>query len=154
VAIIRSLREDDLGSCAAIIDETPLWSRYGLTGDRLVGLLRPALAGGTDLLLAAEGEGGAAAGFAWWMRRGTFGRSPYLRLIGVSGSRRSGGIGAELLASSEAALKEGAREAFLLVSDFNEAARRFYRRQGWEEVGRLPDYVVEGVAEVIMWKRL
>lgn len=153
MAIIRSLREDDLVACAGIVDETPLWARYNLTGERIAGLLRAALAAGSDLLLAAE-EGGAAAGFAWWMRRGAFGRSPYLRLIGVSGSRRSSGIGAGLLATSEAALKPEAREAFLLVSDFNEAAQRFYRSLGWTEVGRLEDYVVAGVAEVMMWKRL
>ncbi len=44
--------------------------------------------------------------------------------------------------------------AFLLVSDFNEDAQRFYEREGYLRVGPLPGLVLPDVAELLYWKRL
>jgi ribosomal protein S18 acetylase RimI-like enzyme len=46
-----------------------------------------------------------------------------------------------------------AADAFLLVAHDNDGALRLYRRRGYAEVGRLPDYVREGVTEVVLRKR-
>jgi RimJ/RimL family protein N-acetyltransferase len=40
------------------------------------------------------------------------------------------------------------------VSSFNERARRLYERHGYAAAGELKDYIVEGVSETLMHKRL
>jgi ribosomal protein S18 acetylase RimI-like enzyme len=42
---------------------------------------------------------------------------------------------------------------FLLVSSFNAGARALYERLGYEQAGELPDYVIDGHSEILMWKR-
>ena len=46
------------------------------------------------------------------------------------------------------------RDLFLLVSDFNTDAQRFYQRLGFQQVGLLEDYVIPGVGELIYRKRV
>jgi ribosomal protein S18 acetylase RimI-like enzyme len=75
-------------------------------------------------------------------------------MIAVAPDRRSGGLGARLLAAFETIAVQEGGDAFLLVSDFNTDAQRFYGRHGYVEVGRVPGYVLPGVAELLMWKRL
>ncbi len=46
------------------------------------------------------------------------------------------------------------RDIFLLVSDFNHDAQRFYNRLGYQQVGKLDDYVMQGVSELVFRKRV
>ncbi|MCZ7547197.1 MAG: GNAT family N-acetyltransferase [Anaerolineae bacterium] len=64
------------------------------------------------------------------------------------------GIGAALLGEAERRAASVSREMFLLVSDFNVAAQRFYQRHDYQQVGAIPGYVLPDVAELIFWKRL
>jgi ribosomal protein S18 acetylase RimI-like enzyme len=95
---------------------------------------------------------GAPVGFARFHPRGALG-APYLASIAVDPAARSRGVGAALLAAGEARFA-GARWMFLCVSDFNPRARALYERHGYRPVGALPDYVVDGHAELLMVKRL
>lgn len=97
---------------------------------------------------------GAFAGFAWWLQRGAFGRSGYVKLIGAHRNHRSEGVGTALMDAAETALFDtaGRRDVFLLVSAFNDGARRFYERRGYEEVGTIEEYVEAGIDEVLMRK--
>jgi ribosomal protein S18 acetylase RimI-like enzyme len=150
--VVRELRAEDAPACGAIVGATALWQRSGLGAEHAAALLATAASGG-DTVLVLEVDG-VLAGFAWIDRRGAFGRSSYLRMIAIDPARRSGGLGAVLMQAFESiAASEGA-DGFLMVSDFNTDAQRFYRRLGWTEVGRVPDYVMAGVAEVVMWKRV
>jgi ribosomal protein S18 acetylase RimI-like enzyme len=151
-AVVRELCAEDAPACGAIVGATPLWQRSGLGAERAAALLASAATGG-DTVLVLEVDG-TLAGFAWIDRHGAFGRSSYLRMIAVDPARRSAGLGAVLMEAFDAiAAREGA-DAFLMVSDFNADAQRFYRRLGWSEVGRVPDYVLPGVVELVMWKRV
>ncbi len=101
--------------------------------------------------LVARG-GGAPLGFARFHPRGVAG-SPYLASIAVDGAARGLGVGSALLAAGEARFAS-ARWMFLCVSSFNARARALYERRGYRTVGELPDYVVDGFAEILMVKRL
>jgi len=41
---------------------------------------------------------------------------------------------------------------FLCVSSFNHRAQTFYERLGYQRVGELPDFLVQGQAEILMRK--
>jgi ribosomal protein S18 acetylase RimI-like enzyme len=58
------------------------------------------------------------------------------------------------MAEAEARMGESVNDVFLLVSDFNTRAARFYQRLGYQQVGAIPDYVVSGITELIFRKRL
>jgi [ribosomal protein S18]-alanine N-acetyltransferase len=101
--------------------------------------------------LVARREG-VPVGFARLHPRGALG-SPYLASIAVEPAARSGGVGAALLDAAEARFA-GARWMLLCVSSFNPRARAFYERRGYRIAGELPDYVVDGLSEILMVKRL
>ncbi|MCC7205821.1 MAG: GNAT family N-acetyltransferase [Anaerolineae bacterium] len=151
---VRPVNAEDIAPTCAWMVRVPLWQRYGLAEAAALRMLEAALAGG-DLLLAADhDERGARAGFAWGMPRGAFGRSPYLRLIGVRPDCTDLGIGAALLDAVEDWARAEATDLFLLVSDFNADAQRFYARHGYVQIGAIPGYVLPDVTEILMRKQL
>ena len=149
---VRPLAAADVPHLAEALAPLPLLARYGRRADRLAADLLAGLARGEGLL--AWEESGEALGLAWFLRDGTFGLGGYLRLIALAPGAAGRGAGAGLLAAFEAEVALSSRHAFLLVSDFNEGAQRFYQRHGWSRVGALPGLVLPDVAEVVYWKRL
>jgi ribosomal protein S18 acetylase RimI-like enzyme len=127
-----------------------LWQRYAVTEKSFAERLRAGLASGATIFVAERDS--EVLGFVWLVARGAFNRSAYIQLIGVSPEARSGGVGRALMEFAEA--RAGSREMFLLVSDFNAAAQKFYTRLGYRQVGKLDDYVIQGVSELIFWKRI
>ena len=150
--ILRPMTPEDFPLLAAWMVETPLWQRYGLTIERAVANFETGLAHG-DWLVTADTDR-SACGFAWGMPRGVFGRSPYLRLIGMSPTVTGAGIGGLLLEEIERRAAEVAGDLFLLVSDFNKDGQRFYQAHGYEQVGAIPGYVLPDVTELMLRKRL
>ena len=125
---------------------------------------------GGELLLVAEGslsvDGDGAGdgrsallGFARVQlgsdaTSGHFGRGGYLRLIALRPHLHGRGVGSHLLSAVETAVQRRHPDLFLLTSDFNLGAQRFYERAGYCRVGALPDFVQDGITELIYWKRL
>jgi len=109
-------------------------------------LVRP----GTELFVARDRE--SPVGFILLAPYGMAG-SPYVASIAVAAEARSRGVGSQLLRFAEEHFA-GRAHLFLLVSSFNPAAERLYRRHGYEFVGELKDYVVPGHSELIFHKRL
>lgn len=150
--MIRALQEDDIPSIAGWLPTVPLWIRYHVTTTQIETQLKQAFHRG-DLLLVADIEG-SANGLAWCLIGGMFGRSAYLRLLGVQNGHTGSGAGAALLQETERHAREAKQDLFLLVSNFNEDAQRFYRRQGYQQVGAIPGYVLPDVTEFLFWKSL
>jgi GNAT superfamily N-acetyltransferase len=143
---------DDIPLLAEWLVGVPLMQRYGLTVASAISSLEAGLARG-DWMLVADGDR-LAIGFAWAMPSGAFGRSAYLRLIAVPVDMSGTGTGAQLLAEIERMAADVSNDLFLLTSDFNEKAQRFYERHGYAQVGAISDYVVPGVTELMFRKRL
>jgi ribosomal protein S18 acetylase RimI-like enzyme len=97
-------------------------------------------------------EQGDCVGYIWFTLEGAFYRFPYLLNIAVKRDLRGRGIGKKLLALFEEKGFAKASRLFLLVSDFNAAAKRLYQAVGYKEVGVIPDFIKPGIAEHIMMK--
>ncbi len=151
---VRTMVAADIPTLAAWTVQLPLMQRYNLSVDRAYQQFETALEQQDIALVADVDERDTACGFAWCLPKGAFGRSVYLRLIGVRPELSGLGIGAALLGAAEQAAISLKRDLILLVSDFNTDAQRFYQRQGYTQVGALPGYVLPDVAELIYWKQL
>ena len=150
---IRPMTLADAPQLATWMVQTPLWQRYSLTVDRACKNFEKGLAQ-KDILLVADVGTDAGCGFAWCLPQGGFGRSMYLRLIGVRQDAARGGIGSALLGAAEQTALAVSREMFLPVSDFNSDAQRFYQRHGYRQIGAIPGYVLPDVTELLYWKQL
>lgn len=149
---IRPLAREEIPALARDLAALPLMVRYGRDAARLAPSLEGAHARGEGLLVSEED--GRLAGLAWFLPAGTLALGGYLKLIAVAPGGEGKGTGLALLRAFEAETARSSAHAFLLVSDFNEGAIRFYEREGYRRVGALPGLVLPDVAEVLYWKRL
>ena len=150
---IRPMTPADTAAVALWMTQIEPWARYGANPERVQARLEKGITEG-DVVLTVDVDGAKAQGLAFCALTGMFDRSPYLRWLAIHPDHSGAGIGAVLLAAVEDAVKPHDRDLFLLAADFNTGARRFYERQGYQQMAVLPDYVVAGVAEVLYWKRL
>ncbi|MBI5029846.1 MAG: GNAT family N-acetyltransferase [Chloroflexi bacterium] len=148
---IRLLAYADVADIASWVAATPLWQRYGVTEESMSKRLRDGIAEGAKIFVAERADD--VVGFIWLVERGAFSRSGYVQLIGVRPGERGHGVGRALMAFAEQNVFAQHCDLFLLVSDFNIDAQRFYQRLGYRESGKLEDYVVQGVNELIYWKQ-
>jgi len=106
----------------------------------------------------------AGAGDVWIARSG--GRNPagivvatdgfllggFIALLAVRPDASGQGLGAALVAHVEARVFARRRWLFVSCDGGNRAALRFYKRQGFARVGRLPDLVQAGRIELLLRK--
>lgn len=152
---LRPLTAADVPSVAVWLSRLPLMQRYAYTEEKAVSGLNSALhSPDTWLLAACPAPDQPVIGFAWVLERGVFGRAPYLRLLAVREDVHSAGVGSALLAAAEDHFRPTAKAFYLLVSDFNAAAQRFYARHGYEQIGEIRGFVLPEVVEFLLCKRL
>ncbi len=151
--IVRPMNEADIPIIAAWMPALPLWRRYGVTVESATRLFERSMQ--QDILLTADLPGEAVAcGLLRCIRRGAFNLSPYVSALGVQAEYQNRRIGAALLRQVEQEVADSSADVFLLTSEFNQDAQRFYRRQGYTQVGAIADYIMPGVTELIFRKRL
>jgi ribosomal protein S18 acetylase RimI-like enzyme len=105
-----------------------------------------------NLYVAFIGE--ECVGFTYIIPKGAFHSFPYLHIIAVKEKYRNKGIGKALLDYSENIAYEMADKFFLVVADYNPDAKRFYERNGYQQVGEIPNLYRPGVTEYMMAKDL
>ena len=149
--MIRAIQKEDIPALAQMMAATALWQRYNVTEESAAQRLQSGLDHGATILVAEIEQ--TAVGFVWYVTSGAFNRSGYIMLIGVEQSARSTGVGRALMREAETILFEKVNDVFLLVSDFNTDAQKFYQRLGYEQVGVIRDYVIEGIDELIFRKK-
>ena len=144
--VIRPAAEPEFEWCVRLMAGTDPWKRYECSEEWCRRVLHWR---GSALYIADRGK---PAGFLLLHERGFLG-SPYIAVIVVPEQFRCTGIGSDLIEFAEREFGP-ARHAFLLVASFNERARKLYERHGYRVTGELPDFMVEGVTEFLMCKRL
>lgn len=149
---IRPMEAADVRVLAEGLAAVPLMIRYGRDAAALARALEAALGRGEGLLVAEDD--GVLRGVAWFLPSGTLALGGYLKLIALLRGGEGKRTGAALLRAFEHETARASAHAFLLVSDFNEGAQRFYEREGYQRAGALPGLVLPDVAEVLYWKRL
>jgi len=144
---IEPAEENDYDWCARLMEGSEPWItlRRGLDECR-VALRRP----GSELFVVREE--GRSVGFILLHPYGCAG-SPYIASVAVAEGERGRGIGTQLVAFAERRM--AARKfIFMCVSSFNRRAQGLYSRLGYQRMGELPDYIVEGHSEILLCKKL
>lgn len=145
---IDEANDDDREWCARLMASSEPWLTLGRTIDQTRPLFHR-----KDSELYIARHNGAARGFLLSRDRGIV-YSPYIASLAVSPDARGLGIGGRLLDFVEARARPSSKHIFLCVSSFNTRARALYERHGYAVVGELKDYIVDGVSEYLMSKRL
>jgi ribosomal protein S18 acetylase RimI-like enzyme len=132
-------------ACAELMATSDPWLTLGYEFDDLLHTVRLP---GRERYVAHLG--GQFAGFLLLNLQGTF--AGYIQTVGLAAPYRGSGLGAQLVAFAEQRIWRDHPNVFLCVSSFNQAARRFYARLGYQQVGELADFLVAGHSELLLRK--
>jgi len=145
---IDAANDDDREWCARLMASSEPWLTLGQTIDQTRPLFHR-----KDSELHIARHNGAPRGFLLLRERGIV-YSPYIASLAVSPEARGQRIGSRLLDFVEERARPASKHIFLCVSSFNTRARALYERHGYTVVGELKDYIVDGLSEYLMSKRL
>jgi ribosomal-protein-alanine N-acetyltransferase len=132
-------------ACARLMLASEPWITLGRTLDSALAALQDP---GKELHVVVED--GEVAAFALLEMHGPL--AGYLQTICVRPDRRGHGLGAALIGWVERRVARESPNVFLCVSSFNDGARRFYERLGYQVVGRLPAFIVREHDELLLRK--
>ncbi len=141
------MRPEDREPVIRLLADSDPWKTLGYDHNDWSRIFSP-LPNGRETFVAEAG--GLITGVA--IVRQKFLLGDYLELLGVAGWARQQGTGRHLLAHVEALVFARAKNLFACVSDFNTGARAFYRRQGYQEIGPMPNFLIPGSAEILLRK--
>ncbi|THJ22519.1 MAG: GNAT family N-acetyltransferase [Nitrospira sp. CG24E] len=146
-SIVRLMEAEDRAEVIELLADSDPWKRLGYQASDWDSYFAP-LPQGRDSYVVDQGD--RVAGIA--VLRQKFLLGDYVELLGVANWARGAGLGGLLLTHVEAAVFERAKNLFVCVSDFNDHARRFYQKQGYQEIGPLPNFLVSGSSEILLRK--
>jgi [ribosomal protein S18]-alanine N-acetyltransferase len=95
-------------------------------------------------------ENGVILGFAILQVQGAF--SGYIQSIAIAPAHHNRQLGSKLISFCEERIFRDMPNVFLCVSSFNDAAQRFYYRNGYEKVGEMKDLLVRGYDDYLLRK--
>lgn len=144
---IRSYESTDRNAVVAMLTASDPWTTLGYTDADWKKLFDPLPAGREGYVIES---GGAVAGFA--LLRQKFLMGDYLELLVIAPSVRGKGLGRLLLAHLEGLVFARANNLFACVSDFNKEARAFYTKNGYQELGPMPNFLIPGSSEILLRK--
>lgn len=142
--------ESEARACARIMAGSDPWRTLGRGFDASLAILTDAA---REVYVAAAGGDGATSdivGFLIVNMHGAF--VGYIQTVAVREDWRGRGLGTTLIAFAEARILRDTPNVFLCVSSFNHRARALYERLGYEVIGELRDYIVQGHAEWLLRK--
>ena len=144
---IRPYKSEDRTAIITMLAESEPWRKLGYTDADWKKLFDPLPAGREGFVIES---GGTAAGFA--LLRPKFLMGDYLELLVIASSARSNGLGSALLKHIESVVFARVKNLLACVSDFNAEARKFYQKNGYQEIGPMPNFLIPGSAEILLRK--
>lgn len=81
-------------------------------------------------------------------------RGPFLEMLALMPAARGQGLGRAVLDWVAAEALRLAPNLWTTVSNFNEDARAFYARVGFEEISELPGLIIPDASEILLRRRL
>ena len=137
--------EDEARRCAAMMCATEPWITIGRSFDESLAIVQDPM---QEVYIAVDGS--QLLGFIAIMMKGAF--TGYIRSVCVDTVARSRGIGTKLVQFAEERIFRESPNVFLCVSSFNPRARALYERLGYEYIGELKNYIIDGASELLMRK--
>ncbi|MBY0559283.1 GNAT family N-acetyltransferase [Hyphomicrobium sp.] len=136
-----------LGAALAQIDP---WARYEYTGETLAAFLAGEEPGAQRFQIIVDGVlAGAIVIRSNWLR------GSYLQFLGILPAFHRQGVGrSALLWFERGSEASGARNLWVVASDFNAGAQAFYERHGFARIGIIDGLVADGAGEILFRKRL
>ncbi|HEY5627512.1 MAG TPA: GNAT family N-acetyltransferase [Nitrospira sp.] len=147
--MIRPMEPNDRNAVIELLTESEPWKTLGYGQEDWGKLFSPTPHGRESIVVDREGTVAAIA-----IVRQKFLLGDYLELLGVADSARGKGIGRELLTYVETLVFQRTKNLFACVSDFNMGAREFYKKQGYKEIGPMPNFLIPGSAEILLRKTI
>ena len=145
--IVRPMTEQDRVAVMELLAGSDPWKRLGYQAKDWNSYFLPLPQGRDSYVME---ENGKVSGIAVVRRKFLLG--DYLELFGVADWARGKGLGRRLLAHIEALVFARAQNLFACVSDFNEQGRHFYKKQGYQEIGPIPNLLIQDSAEILLRK--
>lgn len=144
---IRPYKPEDRSAIVVMLAGSEPWKKLGYTDADWKKLFDPLPAGREGFVIESNGT---VAGFA--LLRPKFLMGDYLELLVVAPSTRGKGLGSALLTHIEGLVFARMKNLFACVSDFNTEARQFYKKNGYQEIGPMPNFLIPGSAEMLLRK--
>lgn len=144
---IRTMQAEDCAEIVQLLSQSDPWKTLGYTIADWNRIFCPLPQGRDSYVAELDGR---VAGIALVKQKFLLG--DYLELLGVAEWARQKGIGSLLLKHVEQLVFERTKNLFACVSDFNRSARDFYKKQGYQEIGPMPNFLIPGSAEILLRK--
>ena len=139
--------EDEARRCAEMMCSTEPWITIGRTFDESLARVQDPT---REVYVAADDD--QLLGFIILNMRGAF--VGYIQAVCVDEGARGRGVGTRLLEFAERRILSDTPNVFLCVSSFNPRARALYERLGYELIGELKNYLIDGASEFLMRKTI
>lgn len=146
-ATVRPYSPDDHSAVVAMLVDRDPWKRLGYTPKSWERLLTPPLDRREAWVIECDR---IPAGIA--VVRLGFLRGDYLELFAIAPGQEGRGLGRRLLRAVEESVFSRGPNLFVCVSDFNHSGRRFYARNGYQQVGTIADLLIAGSSELLLRK--
>src|SRR5712692_8822445 len=146
-ATVRSYKPDDFAAVVRLLADLDPWKRLNYTASDWERLFERSMQEREAFVIEA---GGGVVGVGVLRQRFLFG--DYLELFAIAVSAQGRGYGRALLAHLESVVFQRAKNLFVCSSDFNHQPRRFYERNGYQEIGPILHLLIPGSSEILLRK--
>lgn len=149
IVSIKKARIKDAASCLECVKHSLLWDAYYKDSSSLDSLIKAIR---RKEIYVALNKNDKCIGFMGVIPKGGFGEFSYLSILAVKKRYRNKNVGKLLLDRFETLAFKNNDRAFVLCSDFNKKAQKFYKKHKYDECGKIPNLFKTGIAELIFVK--